>query len=122
MVAGTGTILVDPKDGSMADYLTSLQRLLGLAPGLTLPAHGPVIHDGTHHLAATLAHRQERSAAVVQQVARGVQTPLAIARKVYVDVSWLALPLATRNVLSTLVHLEQQGRVRRDPRGRWRLA
>ncbi|MBA3542459.1 MAG: MBL fold metallo-hydrolase, partial [Deltaproteobacteria bacterium] len=46
MVAGLGTILIDPSEGDMAHYLASLELLLGRPPGTLLPAHGPPIVDG----------------------------------------------------------------------------
>src|SRR5437868_2582416 len=46
MVAGIGTILIDPSEGDMAVYLASLERLLARPQMTLLPAHGPAIVDG----------------------------------------------------------------------------
>ena len=43
MVAGLGTIVIDPPEGDMSAYLRSLERLRDLAPATILPAHGPAI-------------------------------------------------------------------------------
>src|SRR6185295_8476991 len=58
MVAGLGTILIDPREGDMAVYLASLERLLARPQMMLLPAHGPAIADGHGKLSEYLAHRR----------------------------------------------------------------
>src|SRR2546428_452825 len=41
LVAGVGTVVIDPPEGDMKDYLASLDRLLETKPGCIYPAHGP---------------------------------------------------------------------------------
>src|ERR1043166_6820629 len=60
MVAGVGTILIDPSEGDMALYLASLERLLARPPMTLLPAHGSSIFDGHGKLSEYLAHRRMR--------------------------------------------------------------
>ncbi len=55
MVAGVGTILIDPAGGHMATYLASLEAMLAAGVGALLPAHGPVIDDGPAKLREYLA-------------------------------------------------------------------
>src|SRR4051794_38585974 len=57
MVAGLGTILIDPNEGDMGHYLSSLARMLDRAPRLLLPAHGPAITDAAGKLREYIAHR-----------------------------------------------------------------
>src|ERR1044071_14143 len=64
MVAGLGTILIDPSEGDMAVYLASLERLLARPPMVLLPAHGPAIADGHGKLSEYLAHRRMRASLV----------------------------------------------------------
>ena len=40
---GTGTTVLDYPDGTLSDYLESLDRLERLGPAMVLPAHGPVL-------------------------------------------------------------------------------
>jgi glyoxylase-like metal-dependent hydrolase (beta-lactamase superfamily II) len=56
-ILGRGTTIID---GSLADYLTSLQALRALGPATVLPAHGPVLPDLAASCTAYLAHRHER--------------------------------------------------------------
>ncbi|KGJ72338.1 Zn-dependent hydrolase [Cryobacterium roopkundense] len=56
-ILGRGTSIID---GTLADYLTSLDALRALGPATVLPAHGPVLPDLAAICAAYLAHRRER--------------------------------------------------------------
>ncbi|KFF59956.1 Zn-dependent hydrolase [Cryobacterium sp. MLB-32] len=56
-VLGRGTSIID---GTLADYLASLEALRALGPATVLPAHGPVLPDLTAICHAYLAHRHER--------------------------------------------------------------
>jgi len=62
-VLGRGTTVLAEPDGSLRDYLRSLDRLSGLdlpGPVLGLPGHGPVIQDLGSAVRAYRAHRLER--------------------------------------------------------------
>jgi len=57
---GRGTTVIDKTDGSLADYLESLQLLRGLGRRTVLPGHGPDLGDLQQVSDMYLAHRQER--------------------------------------------------------------
>ncbi|MGV0787242.1 MBL fold metallo-hydrolase [Mycolicibacterium sp. XJ2] len=59
-VLGRGTTVIDKEDGSLADYLESLQRLRGLGPRIVLPGHGPDLENLEVVTDMYLAHREER--------------------------------------------------------------
>ncbi|RAV09130.1 MBL fold metallo-hydrolase [Mycolicibacterium sp. GF69] len=59
-VLGRGTTVIDKEDGSLANYLDSLQRLRGLGRRTVLPGHGPELDDLEAVSDVYLAHRQER--------------------------------------------------------------
>ncbi|MBG6213938.1 MAG: MBL fold metallo-hydrolase [Cryobacterium sp.] len=56
-ILGRGTSIID---GTLADYLASLEALRALGPATVLPAHGPVLPDLAAICTAYLAHRHER--------------------------------------------------------------
>jgi len=84
LVAG-GTVMVPPRsrDGSLRDYLSSLERMAALNPGRVLPGHGPVIDRPLALIAAYLTHRREREAQVRACLEDGVTDPAAIVSRVY---------------------------------------
>lgn len=121
MVAGEGTILVDPRDGSMADYLASLEHMRALAPTFLAPAHGPVLADADGTLAHYLSHRRAREARIAAALTPHWQADDALLPAAYADVSRLLWPFALRSLRAHLLHLEQQGVARRQA-DRWRSA
>lgn len=121
LVAGEGTILIDPSDGDMALYLASLRRVLALPPTWLIPAHGPVLADGAAVLSATLAHRLAREARVLAALDDEARSDDALLPRAYGDVPRRTWPLALRSLRSHLWHLERQGLAMRDGE-RWRRA
>jgi len=59
-VLGRGTTVIDKEDGSLREYLESLQRLRGIGHRTVLPGHGPDLADLEAVSDMYLAHREER--------------------------------------------------------------
>lgn len=120
LVAGVGTILIDPDDGDMATYLASLERLLGAEVGALLPAHGPVIDDGKGKLRAYVAHRRMREERVLAALGDEPRSLATVCAAAYADTpSWL-WPLAERSLAAHLDKLVAEGRVVAEDGG-WRV-
>lgn len=122
MVAGLGTILIDPEEGDMALYLKSLETLLARGRRTLLPAHGPVIADGPAKLREYIAHRTMREDRIVAAlVARG-QAGAALAdlvAEVYAETPAILWPLAERSLRAHLVKLVREHRASPGRSGRW---
>jgi glyoxylase-like metal-dependent hydrolase (beta-lactamase superfamily II) len=114
MVAGVGTILVDPSEGDMAEYLASLEAMLALAPTRLLPAHGPMIDDAPGKLRQYLAHRRMREAKVLAAVVARPAAPHDLVPVAYDDTPRVLWPLAERSLLAHLVKLARDGQVVED--------
>jgi glyoxylase-like metal-dependent hydrolase (beta-lactamase superfamily II)/8-oxo-dGTP pyrophosphatase MutT (NUDIX family) len=114
MVAGVGSILIDPPEGHMGTYLASLDRLIALAPRALIPAHGPVLADGTRRLIEQREHRRARHDSVLEAL-RGSATGLEVGelvRAVYGGATPSGmLALAARSVLAILGHARELGEV-----------
>lgn len=107
MVAGIGTILIDPDEGDMAQYLASLERMRSRAPTLLLPAHGPAIRDGRGKLTEYLAHRRMREQRVIDALAEP-RTLQQLVEIVYADTPRVLWGLAERSLLAHLAKLERE--------------
>jgi endoribonuclease LACTB2 len=119
MVAGIGTILIDPSEGDMAVYLASLERLLALPAMTLLPAHGPAIRDGHGKLREYLAHRRMREA-MVEAALRDAPRPVSeLVADAYRDTPRALWALAERSLLAHLVKLARDRRARDVGGGRW---
>lgn len=84
-VMGWNSTLVPVPDGSMADYLASLEKVIGLGYARYVPAHGGVIADGPDYARALLAHRQDRNRQVVEAVAGGARKVRELLKPIYPD-------------------------------------
>lgn len=118
MVAGLGTILIDPGEGDMAHYLASLERLLARPAAALLPAHGPAIPDGPAKLREYLAHRRMREARVAAALSGAPRPVRELLPLAYADTPEALWPLAERSLLAHLVKLVREGKaIERD--GGW---
>jgi len=119
MVAGVGTILIDPSEGDMAVYLASLERLLARPPMMLLPAHGPEIADGHGKLSEYLAHRRMREALVAAALRDTPRTLGELVAEAYHDTPSALWGLAERSLLAHLVKLAREQRAVDRGDGRW---
>jgi ribonuclease/clavin/mitogillin len=120
MVAGVGTIVVDPLDGDMQQYLGSLQQLDALDTARLLPAHGLPIEEPRARLRFYVQHRLLREAKIADALASfdreaSLQEIVPIA---YADTPAAAWPLARLSAEAHLIKLEREGRAVRRL-GRW---
>jgi len=119
MVAGIGTILIEPGDGDMQQYLASLRQMEALGSAQLLPAHGLPIKDPRERLRFYVQHRLLRETKVASALAglaneARIEEIVAIA---YADAAAVALPLARLSAEAHLIKLEREGRaVRRGER------
>ncbi|MCA9635131.1 MAG: MBL fold metallo-hydrolase, partial [Myxococcales bacterium] len=115
LVAGEGTILIDPADaGDMAAYLASLERIAAIAPRALIPAHGPVITAPEALLRRYIDHRRMREDKILAAVGdQTIDLPALLAR-VYDDTPRALWPLAERSLEAHLGKLVAEGRLHRD--------
>ena len=111
MVAGFGTIVIDPPEGDMDDYLASLDKLAALAPRTLFPAHGPPATDAVAKLRELIDHRRWREERVLAAWRSGLRTPEEMLPTVYDDAPEKAWPLAERQIVAHLDRLRRAGRL-----------
>lgn len=109
-VLGRGTSLVAWPEGTLGDYLASLQRLREVVDASSLarilPGHGPVLNDPGSVLDAYLDHRRARLAEVQDVVDSGVSDAAEIVAIVYADVPREVWPAAELTVRAQLAYLQ----------------
>ncbi len=106
LVAGFGTIVIDPPEGNMDDYLASLRRARALAPRTLFPGHGPTLLDAVGKLDEIADHRIWREGRIREAWEAGLRRPAEMLETVYDDAPRAAWPLAERQILA---HLERLG-------------
>lgn len=114
MVASIGTIIVDPSEGNMAEYLRQLRRLAAVPRTILFPAHGFPILDGPAKFEQYIAHRLLREARVEEAlVITGGGTVEALLPHAYADTPVALYALAARSCLAHLEKLVEDGVARR---------
>ena len=109
-IVGLGSVLIDPPEGNMRDYLRSLESMRAL-PNLSVifGGHGPAIGNPYAKLDEYISHRLERERNIIAAVREGAATPKEIVARVYTDVSPKAHAMAERAVLAHLEKLIADG-------------
>ena len=113
MISTLSTIVIDPPDGNMEEYLASLERLSALGPRTLYPAHGPPTQGAVAKLEEYLRHRSEREAKVLEAAAEAGTLEQVTARA-YADTPGFLHPVAARSCLASLEKLEREGSVTRS--------
>jgi glyoxylase-like metal-dependent hydrolase (beta-lactamase superfamily II) len=112
-IVGLGSVLIDPPEGNVRDYLASLERYRRLLPRVRvlLCGHGAAVANPATKIDEYIAHRLEREANILRAVREGAGTAEEIVARVYTDVNPKAHAWAARAVVAHLEKLEDDGLV-----------
>ena len=111
-VMGWATSIVGPPDGSMADYMASLAKLLSFDHERYWPTHGPPIDDPAAYVASLIEHRHERERQIAEHLSAGPCRIADIVPKMYEGYDKRLWYPAASSVYAHLLHMVSQGRVR----------
>jgi ribonuclease/clavin/mitogillin len=111
-IVGLGSVLIDPPQGNMIEYLRSLERLRSL-PGLTIlfGGHGAAVASPYRKIDEYINHRLEREEKILEAYQSGIRIPSEIVTAVYTDVNPKAHGLAERAVIAHLEKLSVEGKL-----------
>ena len=102
-VMGWSTSVVSPPDGSMIDYMASLEKLLTRDEDLYFCGHGPEVPDAKRYVRFLQRHRKAREDSILHRLAKGAADIPTIVRAIYIGID----PRLTGAAgLSVLAHME----------------
>jgi len=109
LVMGWATSMVSPPDGSLSDFMTSLERL-GQRENdqIYYPGHGWPVENPAARVQELLEHRRGRERQIITTLQGIKATPFELTELIYTDVNPALLPAATRNVLAHLIDLTER--------------
>jgi glyoxylase-like metal-dependent hydrolase (beta-lactamase superfamily II) len=113
-VMGWNTSVIAPPEGSMADYLRSLELLGERADRVYLPGHGGRVEEPQRLVKAFLLHRRMREQAILDCIRAGTNTVRGIVPAIYRDLDPKLVNAASLSVLAHVEHLISRGLVRCD--------
>lgn len=113
-IMGWSTTVVTPPDGDMGQYLDSLRLIRRRGFETLWPTHGPPIREVDPFLAAYEAHRLEREAQVLAQLAKGPARIAEMVPVIYAAVDPRLFPAASHSMFAHILQLVGDGRVVTD--------
>ncbi|MEZ5655717.1 MAG: MBL fold metallo-hydrolase [Sphingobium sp.] len=113
-VMGWSTSVVSPPDGDMADYMRSLQKLLGRDDAIYYPAHGEAVEAPQRLVRGMMGHRKSREGQIKRQLDAETEgkSIMAMVAEMYKGVDKRLHPAAGRSVLAHLLDMQARGLVR----------
>jgi ribonuclease/clavin/mitogillin len=111
LMAGLGTVVIDPPEGHMATYLDSLRRMLALDVTALFPAHGPVMANAKGRIQEYIDHRLTRERNIIKAWEGGARSTAEIVQQVYTDVAPEMWSLAERSITAYLEKLHEEKRI-----------
>lgn len=124
-IMGWSTTIVAPPDGDMSDYMASLEAVMARKFDVIWPTHGAPITEVEPFLKGYHAHRMARETQVLERLEAGDKTIAEMVPVLYAAVSQSLWPAASLSLLSHLIKLARDGRVRTDNEsslsGHWHL-
>ncbi|MBC2802665.1 MBL fold metallo-hydrolase [Rhizobium ruizarguesonis] len=113
-VMAWSTSIVAPPDGSMADYMESLDRLIAREDQLLLPGHGGPVTEPSTFLRALKAHRLKREQAVLTRIRAGDGRIAEMVKVIYRDTDPKLHGAAALSVLAHIEDLLERGEIAAD--------
>ncbi|AJY46184.1 MBL fold metallo-hydrolase [Martelella endophytica] len=113
-VMGWSTTIVSPPDGSMRDYMASLEKLLQRPETIYLPGHGGPVTGAHGFVRGIRSHRRMRERAILARLAAGDETIEAMVKVIYRTTSETLHGAAALSVLAHIEDLVERGKVETD--------
>ncbi|WP_442578612.1 MBL fold metallo-hydrolase [Mesorhizobium sp. ASY16-5R] len=113
-VMGWSTTIVAPPDGSMPDYMNSLDRLLERDDSRYLPGHGGPVENPAAFVRGLRTHRKMRERAILERIVQGDRLIPEIVAAIYRDTDPRLFGAAGMSVLAHLEDLVARGAISTD--------
>jgi len=113
-VMGWSTSIVAPPDGSMVDYMASLEKLTRRDEQLYFSGHGPEIPEAVRFVQFLIRHRKAREASILHRLAKGEADIPTIVRASYIGIDPRLVNAAGYSVLAHLEDLVARNIVATD--------
>ena len=113
-VMAWSTSIVAPPDGSMNDYMASLEKLRDRSETIYWPGHGGPVREPQRYLRALIHHRHQRETAILTRIKAGDTLIPEMVERIYEGLDARLKGAAALSVLAHLEDLVARGVVRAD--------
>lgn len=113
-VMAWATTIVAPPDGSMADFMASIEKLLARKDRIYFPGHGGPVREPASFLRGLRTHRRMRERAVMERIIAGDRLITDMVKTIYAKTDPRLHGAAALSVLAHIEDLLEKGRVATD--------
>ena len=113
-VMAWSTPVVAPPDGSMSDYMASLDKLARRSEPIYLPGHGGAVRNAPRFVRHYIEHRKAREASILRRLGKGAADIPTLVRAIYIGLDPRLTKAAGLSVLAHLEDLVARGQVKTD--------
>ena len=113
-VMGWSTSIVAPPDGSMADYMASLEIMIARSESIYFPGHGGRLEKAREFSRALRAHRKMRETAILSRIRKGDKTIPQIVSVIYKETDKRLHGAAGLSVFAHIEDLLAKGLIKSD--------
>ncbi len=117
LISSLSSIVIPSDNGSLRDYLRSLEKLRSLECHLVVPSHGPPYGRGCDPFGQAILHRQKREEQVFRALISEARTPDELTHLIYRGLDPALFPAARANIRHHLWKLRDEGRAMEGPEG-----
>lgn len=110
-VMAWATTIVAPPDGSMSDFMASVEKLLGRDDRIFFPGHGGPVSEPQSFLRGLRMHRRMRERAILERIRGGDRLIPDMVRAIYARTDVRLHGAAALSVLAHLEDLVEKGQV-----------
>ena len=120
-VMAVSTTSINVNDGSLADYMQTLDAFKEIDARIMYTGHGGPVKDPAGRLDALIRHRHEREAAILTALKEGPQTPAELRTRIYSGLPQSREKIAERQLVTTLSKLIDDDAVVRSEDAKYSL-
>lgn len=120
-VMGWSTTVIAPPDGDMAEFMRSLEKLMGRPDRVYYPAHGPAVEKPHRFVRGLIGHRKQREGQILRLLKADVGAIPDMVARMYAGLDPRLTGAAGRSVLAHLIDLRARGIVEGEGE-QWRMA
>ena len=113
-VMAWATSIVAPPDGSMSDYMASLEQLLAREDRIYFPGHGGPVKQPPAFLRGLRTHRRMRERAILERIKAGDRKIADMVKVIYASTSPKLHGAAALSVLAHIEDLVEKGAITTD--------
>ena len=120
-ILSTGSTSISPEHGDMTQYIDSLQNLLKYESQIICPGHGPIITSTRFAIEKLIERRMFRENQILELIQKEPRTINDIFDNIYSNLDEILHNTARNQILSHLLKLERDGRIKQINRGIFKL-